>query len=252
MAEISNNGGSIGSATTISDSLKFGGQDIIAQVFYDRVLSRLDQDAIRAYGYQLVGNPTSTPNCIVVIGDSQSAGNGSLANQNWINLAIHGAAHTITKRFRLYNFATSGMKVAAMVSRVSRYTAACSHPNITNKLAVVQGGGNDIKAGTSVSTIAGDLFSLCDQMHKAGWKTVLLMKPMEDDISASVIALNNALASGYSSHCDAVADIRSDSHIGSYASSADATYYNPDGAHMTVSGSAVYDRYNVPAINSIF
>ncbi len=255
MSATSNNGGTLGYNTSSSNTLENGGQDIVAQVFYNRTLSKTEQAAITNYGYSLTGNPTTIPNCIVVIGDSLSAGQNAIDNQNWINQAIHGVATPITKSTRLYNFATNGKTAATMLANIATYEGACANAGVTNKLAIIMAGSNDISINnTSPSALSSTVFSMCTDMHNSGFKTVIMTIPNNDAANNSSIAPYNALieANYSANNCGALADVWSNSNIGSGSNTSNTTYFNADQEHLTAAGYAIAGQLAATAINSIF
>ena len=251
----SNNGGTLGYNTASGNTLENGGQDIVAQMFFNRTLSKTEQAAITNYGYSLTGNPTTIPNCIVVIGDSLSAGQSAIDNQNWINQAIHGVATPITKPSRLYNFATNGKTAATMLANIATYEGACSNAGVTNKLAIIMAGSNDISINnTSPSTLSGIVFNICTDMHNSGFKTVIMTIPNNNVSNNSSIAPYNAIieANYAANHCDGLADVWSSPNIGAGSNTANLTYFNADQEHLTAAGYAIAGQLAATAINSIY
>lgn len=249
----SNNGGYLGWNSSTANW--FGGQDIIAQMFFNRILSASEQSTITAYAYRLEGDQTAIANCIVVVGDSLSQGTDSMANQNYINQAVHGGGTLITKRFRLYNFATGSMTAATMAGQTSRYTSACGNASVSNKLAIVLAGANDQLAGTSANTIVGYLTTICTALHNAGFKVVLASLPKNSLANNGTIlpALNALIEANYVSYgADALADIWTDPTIGSAGNTGNTTYYYTDGTHFTVAGYSIFTNHISPAVNGIF
>ena len=60
LSAIANNGGFIGNSVNI-DGLYDGGQDIVAQVFYNHTLSSNEKSIIDSVGYGIIGSPYTVP-----------------------------------------------------------------------------------------------------------------------------------------------------------------------------------------------
>lgn len=251
LSATANNGGVIGN-TLISGTYD-GGQDIVAQIFYNRTLTSLEQSNVDAYGYSLLGPVENIQDCAVVIGDSLSQSYVAGWNEGWVNQAINGVATPFSKPFRIYNSSTNGGTAATFLSNISRYTSACSNSSVTKKIALVMAGTNDIGNGVSPSTVANTLYSIWTDMHNAGFKVVCATIPNNaEGNSGNIPTFNGLISANYAAnHCDALADNWANPNIGNGSNTGNTTYFYTDGIHLSITGYGIVGQNFANAANTV-
>lgn len=251
LSTIANNGGYIGSSAAL-DGLYDGGQDVIAQVFYNRTLNSTEQANIDTIGYGLVGAVNNVPTCVVTMGDSLTQGYVAPYNTNYINQAINGVATTINKSVRVYATPTNGTTSAVINSNISRYTGACSNASVTKKIALVMAGTNDLAMGTTPSNTATLLYSIWTAMHNAGFKVVCATIPNNVGTPSTIGPLNTIISANYAANnCDALADVWANPNIGNGSNTSNLTYFYQDGTHLTTIGYGIIGQLFATQINTL-
>lgn len=265
-SQSSSNGGTIGS-TTASQSGVF---DLQALVMWTSTLNSTDAQSVLGSLSSQFGIPFQGDEVWIVDGDSMSMGHGSIYANNWPKLTAPFLRYTTD----VFTVAVYGAIIDGASGQLAKFSTnvapICAARPGRRCIVTLLIGANDIRAGTSVSTILTDIAAYADAVHALSANAVFALAtyPLQCDIfnnstfRTNLQSLNNSIYSlGLTSTAsgglgaDVLIDFFADPTLGpgNYASSSfcSNTTNSPDGQHPTDYLMGYYAPIAAAAINGL-
>lgn len=242
------------SAISLGDDLTTSGfqywGDFEALVTYNASLSAGDRTTISNVLQNIFSIPSYGPKRVVMDGDSILAGRGCFGNQNLTKqMPLSGNPEVI-------NFGVGGETLATMFANRNRSTCFANGPTPTTTIAVIQGGTNDIAAGTSAASLETTATSYLSALRTFGYTKCARCTILQDGVYLGVPAKENERLSynagvlTNSAGWDFVIDVASNSIMGAAGATNDTTLYS-DTEHPTALGQYYLATLSyIPALNA--
>jgi len=196
--------------------------------------------------------PTHT---LIFKGDSRTSAAIALTHlESFPGWVVHNAPH---QNLRLYNLGVASQAVSAMKTNYPTEVAPLYDASLgaDKNILVIQGGGNDVIAGTTPAQLLQLFKDIAILAHTTGYKVVVgSMLPRTDTVAAaaSYNTLRNAfnvLLAGDHAWAEGYVPVGEDVTIGPDATPDSTTYYHTDKAHLNDAGQAVAAAVYSPVVN---
>jgi lysophospholipase L1-like esterase len=191
-----------------------------------------------------VGSDTTPPinSIIACVGDSRTEGIGVSLGESWPEV-LRG---TLGAGYSVYNLGISGDTIAGINSRGIFTTREATFYNgsAPRNILVQAAGINDLIGGSS--TLQTDYAAYCATARAAGY--LIIACTVSPGPSTNPSSFNTWLRGNFGTFADALCDIAADSRM---ATVSDATYFNPDQLHYSVTGEAVFAELVAPVVLSL-
>lgn len=230
-----------------SSSYGYGNMNIYYAAFYSTALTTaqiaqasqvMAQNlSSRGISLSLGGSTTDITNQVTMIGDSLTAGVNwpvpLLANGPW-NIADQGVGgYTTTNILNDAPYNSDGLYKSGSLNNVLTYWAGTNNPN-------------------NLPTIMANTRAFLQGRKQLGTKTIVGTMISRNTQDAMKDALNPLLRQYWPTFADGIVDFAANVHFGADGASANTTYYNVDGIHLTTfSDSYIIGPYFVNAINRV-
>ena len=175
-----------------------------------------------------------------------------------LSVATYQAGLSTTETFTATQAAVSGrtllMMQDASFHTVDTLFTRCGRRNVV----VIWGGTNDFAVDlASVETVFNRLLAYCNYRRKAGWSVIVctMISRTGTGIGAATLdslknTFNALIRLHWPTFADGLADLASNTHLGTDGSYSNTTYYNVDAIHLNATGYALVAGIVSSAINN--
>jgi lysophospholipase L1-like esterase len=138
----------------------------------------------------------------------------------------------------IYNDAQGGDGTAQMVGAAYNLVDPQFSPEAPLNITIIWGGTNDLGTLTALQ-IEANLAQYCRERHRIGWKCLIATLQSSANGDAARDAVNALLYADWWIYADGLVDLAANANIGADGAYTNATYFAPDGVHMTAAGYAI-------------
>lgn len=214
--------------------------DVFEALIYNRTLSADEVEIITKWAALNYTFGRDARTLVVCVGDSITGGGGSGQNGNFVDKTYPAQlAERLGGGFRIFNYGYSGYKIGTILSTffptISDTVAATT--GFAEKWIVLQGGVNDLIAGTNGAVNYTNFVTLAKAAKATGAKVAVLTSVAPSSTQTETDAYNNALRAYLRPEAavDAIFDVAADTRFGA----GKANYIQADGVHPTEAGAGV-------------
>lgn len=206
---------------------------------YNSAINATQLAQVRAWA-QGQGAVFTSPNTVVIAGDSISSGWKASRNRGWNETLNLGSSAL------MYNLSTDGQKLTDIVS-----LDFAAHYTNTRKVLVVFAGTNDIAFGATGANTHTALANYCAAKRSAGYKVlVVTMLPAAFSPEVERQVYNNAIRANWTTYADDMADVETLA-MGAAGANTNHTNYNTDDTHPTEIGQALLNGLIKPKLQAL-